>query len=84
MWQCKGAQLREDTMKARTAISRSAAARKTESAADVLVYRAGLVGVGAVACGIGLWAAASLVGGLVASGGPLGLAGAWVNAVFGI
>ncbi|SHO44676.1 hypothetical protein [Desulfopila aestuarii] len=71
-------------MKTRTAISRSAAARKTESPADVLVYRAGLVGVGSVACAIGLWAVASLVGGLAASGGPLGLAGAWVNAVFGI
>jgi hypothetical protein len=71
-------------MKTRTAINRSAAAQKTESPIDVLVYSTGLAGVGFVACGIGLWAVASLVGGMMASGGPLGLAGAWFKAVFGI
>jgi len=71
-------------MKTRAAIDRSGAARKTGSPADVQVYSTGLAGVGFAACAIGLWAVASLLGGLVASGGPLGLARAWFNAVFGI
>ncbi len=33
---------------------------------------------------VGLWSLASLVGGLVSSGGPLALVGNWFKAVFGI
>lgn len=33
---------------------------------------------------VGLWSLASLVGGLVSSGGPLGLVGNWFKAVFGL
>lgn len=33
---------------------------------------------------VGVWSLASLVGGLVASGGPLALVGNWFKAVFGM
>ena len=33
---------------------------------------------------VGLWSLASLVGGLVSSGGPLALVGDWFKAVFGM
>jgi hypothetical protein len=33
---------------------------------------------------VGLWSLASLVGGLVSSGGPLSLVGNWFKAVFGL
>ena len=33
---------------------------------------------------VGLWSLASLVGGLVASGGPLALVGNWFKAVLGV
>jgi hypothetical protein len=36
------------------------------------------------ACAIGLWAAASLIGGMIASGGPVALVADWFKAVFGI
>ena len=71
-------------MKTRAAVSGSAATPRAETPADVQIYSAGAVGIGVAAFAIGIWAVASLIGGLVASGGPLGLARDWFTAVFGV
>ena len=42
-----------------------------------LVLTIGVIGL------IGLWAVASLIGGTIAAGGPVELAGAWFSAVSG-
>jgi hypothetical protein len=50
---------------------------------DEQIYTTGLSIIGIASCVIGLWAFAALVGGLVASGGPVALVTNWAKAVFG-
>jgi len=71
-------------MKTQAVVSRTRATSQVKSNADSLVYSTGLVGMGVFVCAVGLWAIAGLVGGLIASGGPVALAADWVKAVFGI
>lgn len=71
-------------MKVKTAVNTSIAGTQSDIKVDSQVYTVGLSVVGISACAVGLWAAASLVGGLIASGGPLALVGDWSKAVFGM
>lgn len=66
----------------RTAIKTRNAVR-SENKVDEQVYKVGLVVLGLSSCAIGLWAAASLVGGMIASGGPVALIAGWFGAVLG-
>jgi hypothetical protein len=74
----------ENTMKTKTAISKTATSTSSQAKTDTQVYSAGFVAVGLSACAIGLWAFACLIGGMVTSGGPLGLVSGWFKAVFGL
>ena len=56
----------------------------TETKADTQIYTAGLATLGISACAVGLWVSANLIGGMIASGGPLSLVTYWFKAVFGI
>lgn len=71
-------------MKTQAAVRRTRVAGQSQAGVDAQLYGAGLVAVGCGACAIGLWAAASLVGGLIASGGPVALITAWFGSVFGV
>ena len=55
----------------------------TEGKVDEQIMKVGFAVVGVTSCAIGLWAAASLLGGMVASGGPLALVANWFRAVLG-
>lgn len=66
----------------RAAVKAKSAVR-TNDKVDVQVARVGFVIIGISSCAIGLWALASLVGGMVASGGPVALAANWLKAVIG-
>jgi hypothetical protein len=70
-------------MKAKTAMNNSRTQIRSDQKADSQVYTVGLTAIGLSACAIGLWAAASLIGGMIASGGPIALVGDWFKAVFG-
>jgi len=48
------------------------------------VSRGAMISINTAGAVIGLWALASLVGGMVASGGPVLLVKAWFSAVAGI
>lgn len=50
---------------------------------DEQIYTAGLGVIGLASCAIGLWAFATLVGGMLASGGPMALLTNWAKAAFG-
>lgn len=71
-------------MKAKTAISRSGVSTQSRLKVDTQIYTVGLTVIGISACAIGLWSAASLVGGMIASGGPIALVADWFKAVFGM
>jgi len=71
-------------MKTGAAIGRSGAGSRAENSVDTQVYSAGLATIGLVACAIGVWAATAVVGGMIASGGPLELMADWFRAVFGM
>jgi len=66
----------------------NATATKTRTAehalADAHVSKGALTALGTVAGVIGLWAAACLVSGMVASGGPISLIRTWFSAVTGV
>lgn len=71
-------------MKTTAAVTRSAAGTRSAIGVDSQVYTAGLTTFGLAACAVGLWAAAGLISGMIAGGGPIGLAAAWFKAVFGM
>lgn len=71
-------------MKTKTAANKTNVSSQTESKASTQVYTVGIVALGISACAIGLWAFASLIGGMAASGGPFALVGNWFKAVFGL
>ena len=70
-------------MKTQIAAIKTRNAVRTESKVDEQLFKVGFVVIGASSCAIGLWAAASLIGGMVASGGPLALVANWFSAVLG-
>jgi hypothetical protein len=76
--------MRGNTMKTKTAVNRSGAKVQTRVNVDSQVYTVGLTVIGVSACAIGLWAVASLIGGMAASGGPVALVADWFKAVFGM
>ena len=56
---------------------------RTDDTADVQIAKVGFAVIGFSSCAIGIWAVASLLGGMVASGGPVALAANWFRAVIG-
>ena len=58
-------------------------AERTNDKVDVQVAKVGFTVVGLSSCAIGIWAVASLLGGMVASGGPVALVADWFKAVIG-
>jgi len=71
-------------MRAKTAASKSGINAQSGAKIESQVHNVGLIVIGVSACAIGLFAAASLIGGMIASGGPLALVGDWFKAVFGM
>lgn len=71
-------------MKIKAAVSKTGINTQSELKIESQIYNVGLGVMGVSASAIGLWAAASLVAGLIASGGPLALVGDWFKAVFGM
>lgn len=71
-------------MKTRTAVSRPGTGTRTDERVDTQLHRLGISVLGVSAFAIGLWAVAALIGGMVASGGPLALVANWFKAVFGM
>lgn len=69
-------------MKSQVALKTRNVAR-TDDKIDVQISKVGLAVIGLSSCAIGLWAAASLLGGMVASGGPVALVINWFRAVVG-
>jgi len=70
-------------MKSQFAAVKTKNAARTNDSADVQISKVGFVVIGLTSCAIGIWAAASLIGGMVASGGPLALLANWLKAVVG-
>ena len=70
-------------MKTQMTAVRTQGSSRTGDKVDVQISKVGLAVVGIASCAIGLWAAASLIGGMVASGGPLALVADWLKAVIG-
>lgn len=55
----------------------------TEAKVDEQILRVGFAVIGISSCAIGIWALASLLGGVAASGGPLALIADWLRAILG-
>ncbi len=75
------AQKPEITVQARKRTSTGSTTR-IENGAEV--SRAAIMALSAPSALIGVWSLACLVGGLVASGGPIGLAQSWFSAIAGM
>ena len=56
---------------------------RTDGKVDVQISKVGFAVIGLSSCAIGIWAVASLLGGMVASGGPVALVANWFKAVIG-
>jgi hypothetical protein len=56
---------------------------RTDDKVDVQISKVGFAVIGLSSCAIGIWAAASLLGGMIASGGPIALVASWFKAVIG-
>ncbi|KJS00233.1 MAG: hypothetical protein VR65_09025 [Desulfobulbaceae bacterium BRH_c16a] len=54
---------------------------RTDGKVDEQILKVGFAAIGLSSCAIGIWALASLLGGMVASGGPLALAANWLKAI---
>ncbi len=57
---------------------------KTSANTRAEVSRGAMISINTAGAVIGLWALASLVGGMVAAGGPVALVQAWFSAVTGM
>lgn len=68
-------------MKAKSLVQNSATRTQVNARVDSQVYKVSLAVIGISGCIIGLWAAASLVSGMMVSGGPLELIADWFKAV---
>jgi hypothetical protein len=56
---------------------------RTDDKVDVRISKVGFALIGLSSCAIGIWAAASLLGGMIAGGGPIALVANWFRAVIG-
>ncbi len=56
---------------------------RTDQKVDVQLSKVGFVLMGLSSCTIGIWAAASLLSGAIAEGGPVALIAGWWKAVIG-
>lgn len=65
-----------------TALTRTRVTGKATAAADL--SRGALAAVGVASTLVGLWGVACFVAGMIATGGPIALASAWISAVTGI
>lgn len=63
---------------------KTATREQTAVSAQAEVSRGAVLTLGATGAVIGLWAFASLIGGLVAAGGPVSLVQSWVGAIIGM
>lgn len=70
-------------MKSQMTAIKTRNAVKTDGKVDEQVLKVGFVAIGVASCALGIWSAASLIGGMVASGGPLALVANWFRAVTG-
>jgi hypothetical protein len=70
-------------MKTQTTAVKTKITARTDDKVDVQIAKVGITVIGLSSCAIGIWAVASLVGGMVASGGPLALIANWFRAVIG-
>jgi hypothetical protein len=70
-------------MKTQIAAVRTKNAVRTDDKVDVQISKVGFAVIGLSSCAIGIWAAASLLGGMIASGGPIALVASWFKAVIG-
>lgn len=66
-----------------SALKKNKSQVKTEGRIDEQLMRVGLTVIGVSTCVIGIWAAISLISGMMASGGPLALISNWFKAVIG-
>jgi hypothetical protein len=71
-------------MKVQAKVNTTGSMTREYTRVDEQIYTTGLSVIGISSCAIGLWAFACLVGGLIASGGPLALVTNWAKAVFGV
>jgi hypothetical protein len=70
-------------MKTQIAAVRTRSADRTNTKVDDQISKVGFAVIGLSSCAIGIWSAASLVGGMIASGGPVALVANWFRAVIG-
>lgn len=70
-------------MKTMTTATRTGSATQSDVRVDDQLYKVGVTVVGLASCAIGIWAAVCIVAGMMSSGGPVGLALNWLNAVSG-
>jgi hypothetical protein len=70
-------------MKTQIAAVKTRSAGRTDTKIDVQISKVGIAVIGLSSCVIGIWAVASLVGGMIASGGPIALVANWFRAVIG-
>ncbi|MFZ5762542.1 MAG: hypothetical protein ACOY8P_06405 [Thermodesulfobacteriota bacterium] len=65
-----------------TALSRTRVTAQ-QAAAEINVSKGAVTALGVASALVGLWAVACFVGGMLASGGPIDMARAWISAVTG-
>lgn len=70
-------------MRTQTTAVKTRSSVQTQGKVDEQIIRVGFVAIGLSSCAIGLWALASLLGGVAASGGPLALVANWFKAILG-
>ncbi len=70
-------------MKVQVKANRTVSTSRENNRVDEQIYTTGLGAIGLASAAIGLWAFATLIGGMIASGGPVGLVANWAKAVFG-
>jgi hypothetical protein len=70
-------------MKTQIAAVKTRSADRINTKVDAQISKVGIAVIGLSSCAIGIWAAASLVGGMIASGGPIALVANWFRAVIG-
>ncbi len=68
-------------MKSQTTAIKTSKLSQVEGRVDEQIMRVGMAAIGIASCAIGLWAAASIVGGIIASGGPVAFLADWLSAV---
>lgn len=70
-------------MKTQIAAVKTRSAGRTDTKTDVQIAKVGFAVIGLSSCAIGVWSVASLVGGMIASGGPIALVANLFRAVIG-